>query len=559
MPLHNPFVPIAGANLRYSDPSTLAADQDLIPGATDTYDLGSPLRLYRKGYLSELDAVLFAQNTITLLGGWLYITRDEGTLAADVLAADTTIDFGKVMTVGHFVIFRAALKVEYVQVGALVSGTTYSVTRNLDGSGANDWAAGTPFCVLGTTGDGRIELNAYDTPRVSITEQGATYNAQTERMRLGDLAGWQSAGLTGYGWAVGNFAGGKYAYYNPTDGLIVRGIIRADAGYLGTLSIDGVLSIGASGEIRQGTGTLGVDFTGLRVWRDSGIGRIAGYNGGALQWQADTDGKLYAGAGAVRLDANGIKFLGGTAGVNQIGWGPAGFTPYCYVYGDKAVGPPILISLAGRADVANDIGNTADIGLTAYGGDNAYRAILQLHAAASDGVSCYGQLQINGVTAIDARETYVAINPPLRVGTNPAASGIIRIPNNQWINARKADNSGDVNLIQLDANNMVVVAPQATITYPVTGASLALSWNQSSGLAEVDFWNTYNNPNRAFGWLTKTGAATFASLMTLSGTGGLAPVAGFGCNGKAAQTAYASGGLLAGVVAALVANGILSN
>lgn len=34
---------------------------------------------------------------------------------------------------------------------------------------------------------------------------------------------------------------------------------------------------------------------------------------------------------------------------------------------------------------------------------------------------------------------------------------------------------------------------------------------------------------------------------------------GFGCNGKAAQTAYASGGALAGVVAALVANGILSN
>jgi len=35
--------------------------------------------------------------------------------------------------------------------------------------------------------------------------------------------------------------------------------------------------------------------------------------------------------------------------------------------------------------------------------------------------------------------------------------------------------------------------------------------------------------------------------------------AGFGCNGKAAQAAVASGGTLAGVIAALVANGILSS
>jgi len=35
--------------------------------------------------------------------------------------------------------------------------------------------------------------------------------------------------------------------------------------------------------------------------------------------------------------------------------------------------------------------------------------------------------------------------------------------------------------------------------------------------------------------------------------------AGFGCNGKAAQAPAPSGGTLAGVIAALVANGILSN
>jgi len=47
--------------------------------------------------------------------------------------------------------------------------------------------------------------------------------------------------------------------------------------------------------------------------------------------------------------------------------------------------------------------------------------------------------------------------------------------------------------------------------------------------------------------------ATTASVDTLVASGG------FGCNGKAAQSAAASGGTLAGVIAALVANGILSS
>lgn len=48
-----------------------------------------------------------------------------------------------------------------------------------------------------------------------------------------------------------------------------------------------------------------------------------------------------------------------------------------------------------------------------------------------------------------------------------------------------------------------------------------------------------------------TGNATFA--------GSLSCATGFGCNGKTPQTAYASGGVLANVVAALIANGILSS
>jgi hypothetical protein len=56
--------------------------------------------------------------------------------------------------------------------------------------------------------------------------------------------------------------------------------------------------------------------------------------------------------------------------------------------------------------------------------------------------------------------------------------------------------------------------------------------------------------------------STVVTTVTSTGlgvTGTHTSTGGFGCNGASAQTPYASGGTLAGVVAALVANGILSN
>ncbi len=72
------------------------------------------------------------------------------------------------------------------------------------------------------------------------------------------------------------------------------------------------LTIATTGGIYQGTGTFASPTTGLKIWNDGGLGRIAGYNGGALQWYANTDGKLYAGAGNVLLDASGLAITVGT-------------------------------------------------------------------------------------------------------------------------------------------------------------------------------------------------------------------------------------------------------
>jgi hypothetical protein len=276
----------------------------IIPRATDTYDVGSSTRLVRKGFFSEFDALVFAEQSIVLVGGYLMIPHDSGTIAADVGSADTSVDFGKTMVQNDFVLFRGLGQVEYMQVGTLVSGTRYNVTRNLDGSGANDWPAGEPFAVLGNTDDGRIELDAQTGgPRISIIEQGATYNAQTERVRQGDLAGWQSAGLTGYGFAVGDYAGNEYAYYEPGSGFVVRGTIRADDGYLSTLSVTGTLTLSGSGKlITAASPSPRVEITTTL---------LAGYSDATTkEFYIDaTDGKAYACEGNVRLDSEGISVI----------------------------------------------------------------------------------------------------------------------------------------------------------------------------------------------------------------------------------------------------------
>lgn len=132
----------------------------------------------------------------------------------------------------------------------------------------------------------------------------------------------------------------------------------------------GIMTIGTSGEIRQGTGTLGSNYTGLRIWRDSSVGRIAGYNNNVQQWYASTDGKLYAGGGTFMADAAGIHLANGSGGA-------AGFQLYrtsTFSNSNKAGGLWALSDLgnnvylyAGRSTGLGDAANASGLlSLTGY-------------------------------------------------------------------------------------------------------------------------------------------------------------------------------------------------
>jgi hypothetical protein len=166
----------------------------------------------------------------------------------------------------------------------------------------------------GTTGNGFYEVNAIDgaygqnSPYARIVTWSTHPAAdQALRVQMGNLRGVYGYAGAEYGIAMGSPTGANVTI-EATNGVRLRqgttDMIVLDAS--GNSYFAGLMTIGTSGEIRQGTGTLGSNYTGLRIWRDTNVGRIGGYASNVLQWYGDTTGNLVAGTGYVTLNASGI-------------------------------------------------------------------------------------------------------------------------------------------------------------------------------------------------------------------------------------------------------------
>lgn len=115
----------------------------------------------------------------------------------------------------------------------------------------------------------------------------------------------------------------------------------------------GGLNIDVGGYIWQGSGTAAAPTTGLKIFNSSGIGKLSTYNSGVEQITLDTDGRLKAGAGKVRLDANGLGLVVTTSGAiavqSTISWYDAAFTAtQAYLWSDSAAGSQGLNIVAER-------------------------------------------------------------------------------------------------------------------------------------------------------------------------------------------------------------------
>ena len=111
----------------------------------------------------------------------------------------------------------------------------------------------------------------------------------------------------------------------------------------------------------------------------------------------------------------------------------------------------VIPSGAGAIRLANNSGiywrnaaNNADLrGLFVAGDNNAY----------TDRSLVGGTDNTYDIGLVATRWRTGYFGTALAVGTNPATAGAVRLPNATWIAARNAANTGDVNLISLDASN----------------------------------------------------------------------------------------------------------
>lgn len=207
--------------------ATFADDVD--PAQNYVSNLGAIDRRYLSVHAAELWVqTLVAQSVMATIGGRVFVAPTT-TLSEDLAAAATSmVVTHNHLASGDIVVLEAHNRVEWIAVTSAPSGTgpyTYSITRDLDGSGANDWIAGDAVVSTGTTGDGFMDLYAtsgvltgFGPTIVGNVRTGTSYNQIEARWAIGNLNGLYGYAADTYGAAFGT-PSGAWIKIDPTNGV----------------------------------------------------------------------------------------------------------------------------------------------------------------------------------------------------------------------------------------------------------------------------------------------------------------------------------------------------
>lgn len=294
---------------------------DILPDVGYTQNLGALSNKYLTLHAAELWVeTLVAQNTIATIGGRVLVAPTT-TLTSDLASGATSIDVKhNEMANGDRVYLEANGKVEFLAITSGPSGSgpyTYSVTRNLDGSGANDWFAGDAILNTGTTGDGFIDLysvagviSGSGPTIVGNVRTGTTYNNIAPRWAIGNLNGLYGYGATTYGTAFGDSSATNITI-DATNGFRIRSgtTNKLVADTSANLSLTGDLLIGSAGTFRMSGATAYGTGTGLWIGDDGGTYkfRIGNPSGNRLTWDGATLTVLGDGSGVTNINGGNIQ------------------------------------------------------------------------------------------------------------------------------------------------------------------------------------------------------------------------------------------------------------
>lgn len=331
----------ASGNLTLSptgDIVTSPTGLDILPGTGYTYNLGALTNKYLTLHASELWVeTLVAQNTLATIGGRVLVGPTT-TLTSDLASGATSMAVKhNSLANGDRVLLEANGSVEWIAVASGSSGSgpyTYSITRNLDGSGANNWTAGDAVFNTGTTNSGFIDLyssagviSGSGPTIVGNVRTGTTYNNIAARWAIGNLNGLYGYGATTYGTAFGDPSATNITI-DATNGLRIRNSTtnKLTADTSGNLSILGDLSVGTAGVLRSGATAYG---TGTGYWLDYNSGtprfRVGTTSGNRLDWDG-TDLTLVS--NNLTVSSSGVSLSPPTSfsGTSAYAWNvPTGF------------------------------------------------------------------------------------------------------------------------------------------------------------------------------------------------------------------------------------------
>lgn len=318
------------------------AGNDVLPNLGYTQNLGALANKYLTLHAAELWVeTLVAQNTIATIGGRVLVAPTT-TLTADVLAADTAINVKhNEMAAGDRIYLEANGKVEFMAVTSGPGGPgpyIYSVTRNLDGSGANDWYAGDAVLNTGTTGDGFIDLysvagvlSGAGPTIVGNVRTNTTYNAIAPRWAIGNLNGLYGYGATTYGAAFGDAAATNVTV-DATNGFRIRSgtTNKLVADTSGNLALTGDLSVGASGVVRSSTATglstgdgfylQGGSTPAFRIGNPSGNRLLYDASTGTLSLYGNGNGLTSIGPGSLTVGLGRNMIRNSDCAVGTVDW-----------------------------------------------------------------------------------------------------------------------------------------------------------------------------------------------------------------------------------------------
>jgi len=382
----------------------------------------------------------------------------------------------------------------------------YTVTRNLDGSGANDWYAGDAIFNTGQAGSGFIDLYSLRGvksanqagPAIALNVRNSTsYNDWTEHAALGNLKGLYDYGTDVYGVAVGRYAPDKsWIGADASNGVrIMQGSVAK-----GRWFNDGTITIGeqaaSQANVRITTNRLALRVnTAEYIVLDSTVPsvRVNDPGGGSFVQLSGGDIQLWGnGTQRIGLKANG-DIVQGT---------------------NVAIAAGTLLLVKGAAGAAGEAGETLAAGDILIGRNGVNQANMRYSQA-------LGQLQFRGGTFVQA---YVDTDGSIVAGGGDlrlSAAGMTLTQGNtdtkriRWLNGANtiASITGQVaggGFLAFSATSAntggVVAAHQFTAT--ATGQSVALTVRaqNSEGFASglrLSFSGTdvlaLNNDNQGLG------------------------------------------------------------